>query len=256
MPKVGGHTIPPPSASTQRHLHLRWQTAARGAPLRPHRGDRTRTKPFLPAPGRNPHLACLRGNAGMGTGRTVRQGRHPRPAAVFHCNFGQFLSIEANCTWNRAFGTAAVRWSLQPWQCTTGAASASSPVPSSPTTWPVCWPTSSTSAPSHGPPCGPVPPVRSGRPRANASPTPPGPSTPSASATVMMIVEAQSSRQRHLAVRLLRYVVDRLLELCEDRERHDPAGGLPPVVVAVLYTGPERWRMSSGPWRTRSPTRS
>ena len=63
--------------------------------------------------------------------------------------------------------------------------------------------------------------------------------------TVMMIVEAQSSRQRHLAVRLLRYVVDRLLELCEDRERHDPVGGLPPVVVAVLYTGPERWRMPS-----------
>ena len=63
--------------------------------------------------------------------------------------------------------------------------------------------------------------------------------------TVMMIVEAQSARQRHLAVRLLRYVVDRLLELCEDRERHDPAGGLPPVVVAVLYTGPDRWRMPS-----------
>ncbi|MDE0673413.1 MAG: Rpn family recombination-promoting nuclease/putative transposase [Caldilineaceae bacterium] len=56
--------------------------------------------------------------------------------------------------------------------------------------------------------------------------------------TVMMIVEAQSARQRHLAVRLLRYVVDRLLELCEDRQRHDPAGGMPPVVVAVLYTGP------------------
>ena len=65
--------------------------------------------------------------------------------------------------------------------------------------------------------------------------------------TVMMIVEAQSARQRHLAVRLLRYVVDRLLELCEDRERHDPAGGLPPVVVAVLYTGPDRWRMPSLP---------
>ena len=65
--------------------------------------------------------------------------------------------------------------------------------------------------------------------------------------TVMMIVEAQSARQRHLAVRLLRYVVDRLLELCEDRTRHDPAGGLPPVVVAVLYTGPERWRMPSLP---------
>ena len=65
--------------------------------------------------------------------------------------------------------------------------------------------------------------------------------------TVMMIVEAQSARQRHLAVRLLRYVVDRLLELCEDRQRHDPAGGLPPVVVAVLYTGPDRWRMPSLP---------
>ncbi|MXZ23484.1 MAG: Rpn family recombination-promoting nuclease/putative transposase [Caldilineaceae bacterium SB0665_bin_21] len=63
--------------------------------------------------------------------------------------------------------------------------------------------------------------------------------------TVMMIVEAQSSRQRHLAVRLLRYVVDRLLELCEDWERYNLAGGLPPVVVAVLYTGPERWRMPS-----------
>ncbi len=63
--------------------------------------------------------------------------------------------------------------------------------------------------------------------------------------TVMMIVEAQSSRQRHLAVRLLRYVVDRLLELCEDRARYDPAGGLPPVVVVVLYTGPEPWRMPS-----------
>ena len=61
--------------------------------------------------------------------------------------------------------------------------------------------------------------------------------------TVMMIVEAQSARQRHLAVRLLRYVVDRLLELCEDRQRYDPARGLPPVVVAVLYTGPDRWRM-------------
>ncbi|MYA05250.1 MAG: hypothetical protein F4Y37_11665 [Caldilineaceae bacterium SB0664_bin_22] len=55
--------------------------------------------------------------------------------------------------------------------------------------------------------------------------------------TVMMIVEAQSSRQRHLAVRLLRYVVDRLLELCEDRERYDPAGGLPPVAEA-LAVGP------------------
>ena len=65
--------------------------------------------------------------------------------------------------------------------------------------------------------------------------------------TVMMIVEAQSARQRHLAVRLLRYVVDRLLELCEDRSRYDPAGGLPPVVVAVLYTGPDRWRMPSLP---------
>ena len=32
------------------------------------------------------------------------------------------------------------------------------------------------------PPCGPAPPVRSGSPSANASPTPPGPSTPSASA--------------------------------------------------------------------------
>lgn len=65
--------------------------------------------------------------------------------------------------------------------------------------------------------------------------------------TVMMIVEAQSARQRHLAVRLLRYVVDRLLELCEDRQRYDPAGGLPPVVVAVLYTGPDQWRMPSLP---------
>ena len=65
--------------------------------------------------------------------------------------------------------------------------------------------------------------------------------------TVMMIVEAQSSRQRHLAVRLLRYVVNRLLELCEDRKWHDPARGLPPVVVAVLYTGPDRWRMPSLP---------
>ncbi len=57
--------------------------------------------------------------------------------------------------------------------------------------------------------------------------------------TVRMIVKAQSALQRHLAVRLLRYVVDRLLELCEDRQRYDPAGGLPPVVVAVLYTGPD-----------------
>ena len=65
--------------------------------------------------------------------------------------------------------------------------------------------------------------------------------------TVMMIVEAQSSRQRHLAVRLLRCVVDHLLKLCEDRQRYDPAGGLPPVVVAVLYTGPARWRMPSLP---------
>jgi len=65
--------------------------------------------------------------------------------------------------------------------------------------------------------------------------------------TVMMIVEAQSARQRHLAVRLLRYVVDRLLDLCEDRPRYDPAGGLSPVVVAVLYTGPDRWRMPSLP---------
>ncbi|MCE2467791.1 MAG: Rpn family recombination-promoting nuclease/putative transposase [Caldilineaceae bacterium] len=39
--------------------------------------------------------------------------------------------------------------------------------------------------------------------------------------TVRMIVKAQSALQRHLAVRLLRYVVDRLLELCEDRQRYD-----------------------------------
>ena len=32
-----------------------------------------------------------------------------------------------------------------------------------------------------------------------------------------------------------------------DRQRYDPAGGLPPVVVAVLYTGPDQWRMPSLP---------
>ena len=63
--------------------------------------------------------------------------------------------------------------------------------------------------------------------------------------TVMMIVEAQSSRRHHLAVRLLRHVVDRLLEMCEDRQRYDPAQGLPPVVVAVLHTGPDRWQPPS-----------
>ena len=63
--------------------------------------------------------------------------------------------------------------------------------------------------------------------------------------TVMMIVEAQSSRRRHLAVRLLRHVVDRLLEMCEDRQRYDPAQGLSPVVVAVLHTGPDRWQPPS-----------
>ena len=47
--------------------------------------------------------------------------------------------------------------------------------------------------------------------------------------TVMMIVEAQSARQRHLAIRLLRYVVDRLLELCEDPKRLQAAEGLPPA---------------------------
>lgn len=55
--------------------------------------------------------------------------------------------------------------------------------------------------------------------------------------TVIMIVEAQSSRQRHFMVRILRYVVDRLLELCEDRTWHGSDRGLPPVAVAVLYTG-------------------
>ncbi|MCE2467830.1 MAG: Rpn family recombination-promoting nuclease/putative transposase [Caldilineaceae bacterium] len=114
-----------------------------------------------------------------------------------------------------------------------------------PTTWPACWPTSSTSAPSHGHPCRPAPPVRSGSPERERIADAAWTFDTDRQRTVMMIVEAQSARQRHLAVRLLRYVVDRLLELCEDRSRYDPAGGLPPVVVAVLYTGPDRWRMPS-----------
>ena len=60
--------------------------------------------------------------------------------------------------------------------------------------------------------------------------------------TVMMIVEAQSSRERELELRLARYVLDRLLELCEDRKRRGRTQPLPPVVVAVLYTGADRWR--------------
>lgn len=63
--------------------------------------------------------------------------------------------------------------------------------------------------------------------------------------TVIMIVEAQSSRQRHFMVRILRYVVDRLLELCEDRAWHGSDRGLPPVAVAVLYTGPDPWQPPS-----------
>lgn len=63
--------------------------------------------------------------------------------------------------------------------------------------------------------------------------------------TVIMIVEAQSSRQRHFMIRLLRYVVDRLLELCEDRTWHGSDRGLPPVVVAVLYTEPDPWQPPS-----------
>ena len=63
--------------------------------------------------------------------------------------------------------------------------------------------------------------------------------------TVMMIVEAQSSRERDLELRLARYVLDRLLELCEDRKRRSRPQPLPPVVVAVPYTGPDRWRPPS-----------
>ncbi len=63
--------------------------------------------------------------------------------------------------------------------------------------------------------------------------------------TVIMIVEAQSSRQRHFMVRILRYVVDRLLELCEDRAWHGSDRGLPPVAVAILYTGPDLWQPPS-----------
>ena len=58
--------------------------------------------------------------------------------------------------------------------------------------------------------------------------------------TVMMIVEAQSSREYNLELRLARYVLDRLLELSEARRRGRRP--LPPVVVAVLYTGADRWR--------------
>ena len=60
--------------------------------------------------------------------------------------------------------------------------------------------------------------------------------------TVMMIVEAQSSREYDLELRLARYVVDRLLELSEARRRRGRRQPLPPVVVAVLYTGADRWR--------------
>ena len=63
--------------------------------------------------------------------------------------------------------------------------------------------------------------------------------------TVMMIVEAQSSRERALELRLARYVMDRLLELYEGMTRHARRQGLPPVVVAVLYTGPDQWRPPS-----------
>ena len=63
--------------------------------------------------------------------------------------------------------------------------------------------------------------------------------------TVMMIVEAQSSRERALSLRLLRYVVDRLLELNEAQARRGQTQLLPPVVVAVLYTGLDRWRPPS-----------
>lgn len=63
--------------------------------------------------------------------------------------------------------------------------------------------------------------------------------------TVMMIVEAQSSRERALELRLARYVMDRLLELYEGMTQHDRRQGLPPVVVAVLYTGPDQWRPPS-----------
>ena len=60
--------------------------------------------------------------------------------------------------------------------------------------------------------------------------------------TVMMIVEAQSSREYDLELRLARYVVDRLLELSKARRRRGRRQPLPPVVVAVLYTGADRWR--------------
>ncbi len=60
--------------------------------------------------------------------------------------------------------------------------------------------------------------------------------------TVMMIVEVQSWRERPLELRILRYVVDRLMELYEDLVRADQRPGLSPVVVAVLYTGRDRWR--------------
>ena len=63
--------------------------------------------------------------------------------------------------------------------------------------------------------------------------------------TVIMIVEAQSSRQHHFMVRILRYVVDRLLESCEDRAWRGQDRGLPPVAVAVLYTGPDPWQPPS-----------
>ena len=59
--------------------------------------------------------------------------------------------------------------------------------------------------------------------------------------TVMMIVEAQSSRQRFFMVRILRYVVDRIMDMCEAEPGSVPDQGLPPVVVAILYTGPDRW---------------
>lgn len=39
--------------------------------------------------------------------------------------------------------------------------------------------------------------------------------------------------------------MDRLLELYEGMARHARGQGLPPVVVAVLYTGPDRWRPPS-----------
>ena len=72
--------------------------------------------------------------------------------------------------------------------------------------------------------------------------------------TVIMIAEAQSSRQRHFMVRVLRYVVDRLLELCEDRTWHGSDRGLPwPSSTPDPIPGSRLpCRTSSAPWRGSS----